>query len=266
MFAPDRYVAALRFAAERHRGQTLPGSDLPYVVHITSVAAEVIAVLPESNLDADLAVVCALLHDTVEDTQTTADEVAAAFGTAVRDGVAALSKNPALPKSDAMADSLARIRTQPLAVWAVKLADRITNLAPPPPHWTPPKCATYRAEAQTILDALGGTPARAYRHVLPLLLAVRRVAVDQLAVLRDVVERRRVGLGVAALRAHPRLEAARVVLLRRGRRALRVAHVAQHLDHVGVESNLDRPGQVDRVDDPQLPTLALRTPLRLLHA
>jgi (p)ppGpp synthase/HD superfamily hydrolase len=37
----------------------------------------------------------------------------------------------------------------------VKLADRITNLAPPPPHWTPEKIRAYRAEAEGILSALG---------------------------------------------------------------------------------------------------------------
>ena len=74
MFDPDRYVAALWFAARRHHGQQVPGTELPYLVHVTSVAAEVIAALPGSGLDADLAVVCALLHDTLEDTVTTDGE------------------------------------------------------------------------------------------------------------------------------------------------------------------------------------------------
>jgi (p)ppGpp synthase/HD superfamily hydrolase len=93
MFDPDRYVAALWFAAERHREQKLPGTELPYMVHVTSVAAEIIAVLPHAHFDAELAVMCALLHDTIEDTQTTPEDIAAQFGPAVRDGVAALSKH-----------------------------------------------------------------------------------------------------------------------------------------------------------------------------
>jgi (p)ppGpp synthase/HD superfamily hydrolase len=126
MFAPDRYVAALRFAAERHRGQTITGSDLPYLVHVTSVAAEVIVALPGSTLDPDLAVVCALLHDTLEDTAETPDaklalarEIANLFGAPVRDGVQALSKQATspdgteIPKAERMADSLRRIRDQP---------------------------------------------------------------------------------------------------------------------------------------------------------
>ena len=70
----------------------------PYVVHVVSVTAKVIAVLPTS-IDADLAVACALLHDTVEDTAESraekaalGDDIEQAFGRDVRDGVWALSK------------------------------------------------------------------------------------------------------------------------------------------------------------------------------
>ena len=69
MFSPDRYVDAMRFAAAAHNAQKEPGADLPYLVHVVSVASEVIAALPSHpELDADLAVTCALLHDAVEDT------------------------------------------------------------------------------------------------------------------------------------------------------------------------------------------------------
>ena len=172
MFAPDLYVAALQFAAERHAGQKVPGSGLPYVVHLTSVAAEVIAALPESGLDADLAVACALLHDVIEDTvktdperQQVGEQVTARFGPAVAAGVWALTKAESVAKADRMADSLRRIRAQPREVWAVKLADRITNLAPPPSHWTTEKRAAYRAEAITIADALGEANARLHARI-----------------------------------------------------------------------------------------------------
>jgi len=160
MIDPERYVAALRFAAERHHAQRVPDSEFPYLVHVVSVAAETIAALgpgsgPGSGIDADLAVSCALLHDTIEDTATTYAEVAERFGAAVADGVQALSKDPALPKPDRMADSLRRIQHQPHAVWMVKLADRITNLADPPRQWTLDKRRAYRDEAIQIVDALG---------------------------------------------------------------------------------------------------------------
>lgn len=159
MLDPDRYVAALRFAAERHASQRVPGTELPYLVHVTSVAGEVLAAaLADGGAgdDTTLAVTCALLHDTIEDTGATVDELAAAFGADVADGVAALSKDPALPNDARMADSLARIRARPRAIWRVKLADRITNLAPPPAAWSRAKCAAYREEAIAIADALAG--------------------------------------------------------------------------------------------------------------
>ncbi|HUS29322.1 MAG TPA: HD domain-containing protein [Kofleriaceae bacterium] len=163
MYSPDRYVAAMRFAAERHLAQKEPGSELPYLVHIVSVAAEVIAALPTTTLaDPDLAVTCALLHDTVEDTATTLDEVTAKFGAAVAAGVSALSKNDALlvdgrtaTKREKMLDSLRRIREQPTEIAVVKLADRITNLSEPPHYWPPEKRAAYREEGLLIADTLG---------------------------------------------------------------------------------------------------------------
>jgi (p)ppGpp synthase/HD superfamily hydrolase len=154
MFDPERYVAALRFAAERHHSQRVPDSDYPYIVHVVSVAAETIAGAGP-GVDANLAVSCALLHDTIEDTATTHADLAERFGVDVADGVLALSKDSALPKIDQMADSLRRIQAQPHAVWMVKLADRITNLDVPPRSWSPDKRRRYRDEAIAIADALG---------------------------------------------------------------------------------------------------------------
>jgi (p)ppGpp synthase/HD superfamily hydrolase len=105
--------------------------------------------------DVNLAVMCGALHDTQEDQGVSTETLRQRFGSAVASGVEALSKNRAIPKNRAMADSLERIRQQPEAVWCVKLADRIVNLASPPSHWTPRKIAMYREEASLILAALG---------------------------------------------------------------------------------------------------------------
>ena len=156
MFSPQRYVDTMRFAAAAHNAQKEPGHDLPYLVHVVSVAAEVIAALPTTKLDnPDLAVTCALLHDTVEDTQITLDEIAAHFGNDVAAGVSALTKNVTLYKPQQMPDSLRRIKQQPPEIAVVKLADRITNLSAPPHYWSKEKCAKYREEAITIADELG---------------------------------------------------------------------------------------------------------------
>jgi (p)ppGpp synthase/HD superfamily hydrolase len=149
---------AWRFAAECHQGQLYPGTKLPYLTHLGMV---VLALLPaleeEPGLEADLALCCAILHDTVEDTGITCGEIEAGFGRAVAQGVSALSKDPGLPKGDSMRDSLERIKAQPREIWLVKLADRVANLgaAVPMAYWGRVKCQAYADEGEVILEALG---------------------------------------------------------------------------------------------------------------
>jgi (p)ppGpp synthase/HD superfamily hydrolase len=155
MWSPERFVEALELAADRHAGQKMPGGERPYLVHVVSVAQEVMRGIALEPIERpDVAVVCALLHDTVEDTGTTVDEIAAAFGGEVARGVSALSKDPNLPKGEQLDDSLRRIRACPREVWVVKLADRITNLDEPPHYWTAEKRRGYQEEARRIHAAL----------------------------------------------------------------------------------------------------------------
>lgn len=149
------YLKAYRFAAEAHQGQLFPGTNLSYLMHLSFVSMEVIACLGiEPHHAGDLALQCALLHDVLEDTAITFPEVEKAFGGQVAQGVLALTKKDTLSKSTAMKDSLRRIRQQPKEVWLVKLADRITNLAPPPHYWSRDKIERYRTEACEIQAAL----------------------------------------------------------------------------------------------------------------
>ena len=155
-FSRDLYMRAWHFAAARHNGQKVPGSELPYITHVGAVAMEVLATIALDDVASpDLAVACALLHDTVEDTETTTDEIADAFGAAVADGVRALSKDKAIPKLEQMADSLRRIQEQPREIWLVKLADRTVNMEPAPAHWSMDKRRTYQQQAFMILEQLG---------------------------------------------------------------------------------------------------------------
>ena len=148
----DVYAKAYRFAADVHNGQLLPGTELPYIVHVTLVAMEIVAAFQyEKDHDAELAVQCALLHDVIEDTATTYGEVREAFGLRVADGVLALSKDDKIEKTARMADSLRRIRTQSREIWMVKMADRITNLHLPfPSHWNHERIDAYQQEAVAI--------------------------------------------------------------------------------------------------------------------
>jgi (p)ppGpp synthase/HD superfamily hydrolase len=148
-------MKAYRFAAEAHRWQRVPGTHLPYIMHLSFVAMEVLAAASvEAIPEANLAVQCALLHDVLEDTMVRYDKVRENFGEPVALGVLALTLNKKLPKGGQMAECLGRIRQQPREIWMVKLADRITNLQPPPPHWSQKRIREYFDESQVILEAL----------------------------------------------------------------------------------------------------------------
>ena len=149
----DKYIKAWNFALGSHHGQLVPGTNFPYINHIANVAMETMAAIASDQKvnNPDLLVQCALLHDVIEDTQTSYDVLVSEFGTDVADGVLALSKNLKLPgKTAQMKDSLARIKQQPAEIWMVKLSDRITNLQPPPKHWNKEKINAYREEAELI--------------------------------------------------------------------------------------------------------------------
>lgn len=151
------YQKAIKFATAKHQelNQIVPGTNLPYVVHLSNVAMEILIASNHSeNFDLDFAIQVALLHDTLEDTYTTFEELETHFGINIAKGVLALTKNDKLPKEQRMNDSLNRIKSMQPEVWAVKLADRITNLQPPPPHWNQMKITQYHDEAKIIHSKL----------------------------------------------------------------------------------------------------------------
>jgi (p)ppGpp synthase/HD superfamily hydrolase len=151
----SEYIKAYRFAAQAHRGQEVPGTDLPYIMHLSFVSMEIIAALGiEKEREGNLAVQCALLHDVIEDTGISYKQVQTEFGEKVAQGVIALSKDKAIAKEFQMQDSLQRIQQQSQEVWMVKLADRISNLESPPHYWTKEKISRYREEAMEIYNAL----------------------------------------------------------------------------------------------------------------
>ena len=153
------YQRAIKFAALKHseKNQTIPGTNLPYVVHLSNVAMEIMTAYQNAaDFKLDIALTLALLHDTLEDTSATIEEISKQFGIDIAEGVFALTKNETLPKSEKMLDSLNRIKALPKEVWVVKLADRITNLQEPPEHWDTFKKESYRQEAIQILQHLKG--------------------------------------------------------------------------------------------------------------
>ena len=156
----DVVIKAWNFASKIHNGQKIQDSGLPYINHIGNVAMEILGTIAQNGCSIsrpDLAIQCALLHDSIEDTETTYNDIANSFGTDVANGVMALTKNSALETKEAqMLDSLSRISRQPCEIWMVKMADRITNLQPPPKGWNREKIVKYHKEAKMIYESLRG--------------------------------------------------------------------------------------------------------------
>lgn len=158
MVIQDIFQRAALFAAERHGDQKIPGSDAPYILHPINVAMELTQAHAHSeNFDLAFAVEVALLHDVLEDTSCTYKEVESAFGLPVADAVLSLTKNESLEPREQIPDSLERIKSQPKEVWAVKLADRISNMKEPPGYWNRSKRKNYQKMARVILDCLKGS-------------------------------------------------------------------------------------------------------------
>ena len=111
----DRIRKALAFATEKHKGQK-DCSGVDYVEHPKAVAS----LLKDPTEDE---YIVALLHDTVEDTNTTIEEIQALFGDTVADGVSRLTHDPAVPYMDYVAE----IKEHELAK-KVKLADLTHNM------------------------------------------------------------------------------------------------------------------------------------------
>jgi (p)ppGpp synthase/HD superfamily hydrolase len=156
MWSIDELQKVWHLASRLHDGQKYGGQNegekIEYLNHIGSVSFEILnALQEEKEMNADLAIKCAILHDTIEDTEQSLEGIKNLFGEEVANGVMALTKNEELDgKQVKMLDSLNRIKQQPKEIWAVKMADRICNLYAPPFYWTNEKKIEYQKEAQLI--------------------------------------------------------------------------------------------------------------------
>ncbi|WP_299779014.1 HD domain-containing protein [uncultured Formosa sp.] len=152
----EHYQKAIKFAGEKHSKQKVPGSSANYLLHLSNVAMEVlVAYQNKPDFDLVFAVQLALLHDTLEDTDTSFEALTNEFGLAIAKGVQALTKDVTFStKRERMLDSLERINTLEKEVGLVKLADRITNLQQPPSTWESSKIKAYAEEAMLIAETL----------------------------------------------------------------------------------------------------------------
>lgn len=155
----ELYQKAMKFAGEKHQNQKVPGTNSNYLLHISNVAMEILLAYHQNpNFDLDFTLQTAILHDTIEDTDTTFKEIKLLFGNNIAKAVQALSKNAKLiTKKEKIMDSLFRINELNKEVGMVKIADRITNLQTPPKHWNKEKIINYIVEAKLIATSLKNT-------------------------------------------------------------------------------------------------------------
>jgi GTP pyrophosphokinase len=132
-----RLVAAYKLAEEAHRGVLRKSGD-PFISHPVAVSE----ILADMNLDAE-ALIAGLLHDTVEDTDVTFEQIEHAFGNAVRrivEGETKISKLSVRVYEDEQSENLRQMllaMVSDVRIILVKLADRLHNmrtLASMPPH------------------------------------------------------------------------------------------------------------------------------------
>ena len=124
----NRLSVAYEFASEAHAGQRRKSGE-PFIIHPLEVAI----ILSELHMDADT-LVAAILHDTVEDTDRTLDDITAAFGESVAllvDGVTKISQIEVESLSEQQVNNLKKMlvaMSRDIRVIVIKLADRLHNM------------------------------------------------------------------------------------------------------------------------------------------
>jgi guanosine-3',5'-bis(diphosphate) 3'-pyrophosphohydrolase len=155
-------LKALTFAAHKHRDQRRKDAQAsPYINHPIALAD----VLVNEAGVSDVKVLCAaLLHDTIEDTETTPEELEREFGREIAEIVMELTDNKMLKKRTRKRMQIAHAASASREAKLVKLADKICNLrdvtARPPANWDLARRREYFDWAKTVVDRLRGADPR----------------------------------------------------------------------------------------------------------
>ena len=149
---------AYHFAAARHVHQRRKGEAAePYMNHLTEVAELVAAATRGSDPEV---IIAAVLHDTVEDTETTLDDLVAEFGERVAGLVAEVTDDKSLPKQTRKDLQIAHASHASRGAQIIKLADKTSNLralaTSPPKDWGDERIAEYVDWAGRVVDACRG--------------------------------------------------------------------------------------------------------------
>jgi len=153
---------ALAFAAHKHRDQRRKDAEAsPYINHPIALA-EVLA--GEGGIIDVEVLAAALLHDTIEDTATTAEELRTEFGERIAAMVEEVTDDQKLPKAERKRLQIVHAAALSPGAKLVKLADKICNLRDvaerPPAKWDLQRRQEYFEWARRVIDGLRGTHAK----------------------------------------------------------------------------------------------------------
>lgn len=154
----NKLLAAIAFAAHKHRDQRRKDAAAsPYINHPIALA-NVLA--NEGSIDDERVLIAAILHDTIEDTETTEQELLREFGQEIASIVMEVTDDKALPKAERKQLQIEHAASISRRAKLVKLADKICNLrdvaGSPPADWTLERCQEYFDWAKAVVDGLRG--------------------------------------------------------------------------------------------------------------
>ncbi len=152
-------LKALHFAADKHRHQRRKDAGAsPYINHPIAVAEILCSV---GAVRDPLTIAASILHDTIEDTETTAAELEAQFGTEIRRIVEEVSDDKSLSSEVRKRLQIEHAHKLSLPARLVKFADKICNVRDvidcPPADWSTQRRRDYVAWAQAVINQLRGT-------------------------------------------------------------------------------------------------------------
>lgn len=154
-------LKAADFAAHKHRDQRRKGIEAsPYINHPIDLAN---ILRNEGGVIDPVILAAALLHDTLEDTETSWEELRGQFGEEIADVVAEVTDTKWLSKGARKRLQISKASHSSLRARAVKIADKISNLrailASPPPDWPLERKQAYFDWAKQVVDGVrGGYP------------------------------------------------------------------------------------------------------------
>ena len=152
-------LKAIRFAAEKHRNQRRKDKEAsPYINHPIAVGE---TLFQHGRVRDMVTLVGGILHDTIEDTETTPEELEAEFGVEVRAVVQEVSDDKSLPKEERKRLQIENAKDASERAKLIKLADKICNLqdiiASPPANWAVDRKRRYVEWAQAVIEEIRGT-------------------------------------------------------------------------------------------------------------